>query len=200
MGSPKDLAALFYCSSILEEKTYQLYYELGRKVSHPILKSMILGIASDSKKHSKTFEELSKSLVSVKPKTKQCQKVLGPTWENLISLKKEIVRKESIDLKRLHQIMEKLALLEYSLSEEYQIFVQLKTLQFMTKEVNQSYDVNLKNVEYLFKSIIDEEQEHREILLQIMELSKEKEEKLNDNAPMVKYQNPDAWYQVPTQT
>ena len=160
---------------------------------------MILGIASDSKKHAKIFDEVSRSLGSTRPKTKECRKLWGPIWETLTAVSTDIARRESIDLVTLHGLTQKLAHLEYSLGEEYQILVQLKTLQFMSKEVYQSSNVDLKHLQDQFSSIIAEEQEHREILLQIMELSQEKEEKPEDNTPPIKYQNPDAWFQVPPQ-
>jgi hypothetical protein len=60
MDSQRNVASFLYCSSILEEKTYQMYCELGQKVNHPIMKSWLLSIAYDSLKHSTLLGEISK--------------------------------------------------------------------------------------------------------------------------------------------
>ena len=76
----------------------------------------------------------------------------------------------------------------------------MKTLQLMTKEINQIYSINLMNIKGIFESIIKDEEHHREILAKIKDIIDEKPTS-QDNTPKVKYQNPDAWisYLSPTQ-
>ena len=62
----------------------------------------------------------------------------------------------------------------------------------MVKEINQLYGIDLEKIKKVFESIIRDEEHHREILVAIKDIIGE-ELKEQDNAPKVKYQNPDAW-------
>jgi rubrerythrin len=59
------------------------------------------------------------------------------------------------------------------------------------KEINQLYDIDLGSVKKIFLNIIRDEETHRELLERIKTLVKPETEL--DTAPVVKYQNPDAW-------
>ena len=52
----------------------------------------------------------------------------------------------------------------------------MQTLQYVTNEIIKSYNVDLENVKDVFESIIEEEREHREALVTVMKLLKEKTE------------------------
>ena len=71
------------------------------------------------------------------------------------------------------------------------MFVHLKTLDLMMKEINQLYSIDLGSVKKLFLNIIRDEETHRELLKEVKMLIVPKDE--IDSAPIVKYQNPDAW-------
>ena len=85
--------------------------------------------------------------------------------------------------------------LESIMGEEYYVLVQLKTLQLMTQEINQLYNVNLESLKNIFTKIINEEEHHREILETIKTLLDRKEQPEADSAPSVRYQHPDSWTQ-----
>ena len=91
----------------------------------------------------------------------------------------------------LSQLSEKLAFFESILGEEYYMFVQMKTLQLMMKEINQIYNIELTSLRSLFTHIISDEEHHREMLDTIKSIL-ERHHKADAN-PEVKYQNPDAW-------
>ena len=77
------------------------------------------------------------------------------------------------------------------MGEEYYVFVHLKTLDLMMKEINQLYSIDLGSVKKLFLNIIRDEETHRELLKEVKMLIVPKDE--IDSTPIVKYQNPDAW-------
>ena len=62
----------------------------------------------------------------------------------------------------------------------------------MMKEINQLYNIDLGSVKKLFISIIRDEETHKELLEEIKTLIYPKEE--IESAPVVKYQNPNAWF------
>ena len=74
----------------------------------------------------------------------------------------------------------------------------MKTLQLMTKEINQIYNIELTSLKSIFTHIINDEEHHREMLQTIKSIL-ESHQKV-DKTPLVKYQNPDAWisYLPPT--
>ncbi len=194
MDSPRKVAIFLYCSSILEEKTFHMYYELGQKVGHPTVRDWILSIAYDSRRHSTLLREISEAIVDKLPKEKECKKGLQKTWENNIVLSREISDKATFDSKSLRELAEKLAVFEYSLSEEYSTLVQLQTLQFMSYEIYQSYGIDMEYAKGVFESIIDDERKHRETLFKIIRFLSEHDV---ENNPKFKYQRPDAWYPPP---
>lgn len=86
-----------------------------------------------------------------------------------------------------------MASLGFAMAEEYHIFVQAKTLQFMTKELKEDYGIDLENLKDIFSNIIKDEEEHMELLATIKRAIVGKEQRKKDNAPIVKYQDPDSW-------
>lgn len=72
------------------------------------------------------------------------------------------------------------------------MFVELKTLQLMAKEINQLYHVDISGLESIFTRIIQEEETHRALIEKVKRILT-KPEKQKRNAPFVKYQQPDSW-------
>jgi rubrerythrin len=184
------MASQLSCLSMLEYNTALLYKSLSEKTEIPLAKSLLLSIAQDSSKHSALLKGISDSLASTDVKIKDCAKNLGPIWQNVTTYLKEVTAKE--ETLSLAELYEKLLTLESSIGEEYYIFVQIQTLQYMTKEINQLYNINFDKVKRIFESIINDEERHREILATLKELSEPKIRDL-DNTPLVKFQSPDQW-------
>jgi rubrerythrin len=189
--NPKTLASFINCLSLLEDNAFLLYQALAAKVEAPLVKSFLLQIATDSHKHSIALKGVSESIAKPKGKPRECEKKIGETWRVIDVILREIESKERIPEGDLPQLVEKLVVLESVMGEEYYQFVQLKTLELMMKEINQIYNIDLSSVKKIFLNIIRDEENHRELLDKIKTLFKPKD-KL-DNAPVVKYQNPDSW-------
>jgi len=90
-------------------------------------------------------------------------------------------------------LIEKLMLLESTVGEEYYILVQLKTLQYMTREIREIYNVDLEDLKDILETIIRDEETHRELLSKMKKILVGEEKQIEDIAPAVKYKNPDAW-------
>jgi rubrerythrin len=187
----KTLANLINCLSLLERNTYLLYNELADKVEAPLVSSFLLQIAIDSQKHSIALKGVADSVAKPDGNLKDCEKKIGDTWRIVEKLLKEVKGKKKIPSGDFPKLVEKLVVLESVLGEEYYMFVQLKTLELMMKEINQLYDIDLGSVKKIFLNIIRDEETHRELLERIKTLVKPETEL--DTAPVVKYQNPDAW-------
>jgi rubrerythrin len=190
-NDPKTLASFINCLSLLEENTHLLYKELADNVEAPLVRSFLLQIAIDSQKHSIALKGVAESIAKPDGNMKECEKKIGESWRIVETLLKNIREKKKIPSGDFPKLVEKLTILESILGEEYYMFVQLKTLELMMKEINQIYNIDLGSVKKIFLNIIRDEETHRELLEKIKTLVTS-ETKL-DTAPVVKYQNPDAW-------
>jgi hypothetical protein len=192
MNSPKVVAEYLCCLSILEENTSLLYRNLANKVESPrLVKSLLLSISQDSSKHATLIKGIADGIFDSNVKPKQCAKKLGDVWSTVNDCLYEVTNEE-IETSSFQELLSVLNGLESNLCEEYYIFVQMQTLQFMVKEINQIYDINLEGVKHIFESIINDEERHRELLITVRDMIEDSLPKRN-NTPTVKYQNPDAW-------
>ena len=192
MDSPRIIAKYINCLSILEDKTALLYSNLSDGTEIPLIKSLLLSISKDSSKHSALLKGIADSISDSKQSPKDCEKKLGEVWRLVSTLHNEAINEDRLGELDFSELMQMLDALESSFGEEYHIFVQMKTLQLMVKEINQLYNVNLEKVKDVFESIIKDEEHHREILAAIVDIVGE-ESMEHDNTPLVKFQNPDAW-------
>jgi rubrerythrin len=192
MNDPKSIAKYIQCLSVLEDNTSMLYNKLSERTENPLLKALLLSISKDSSKHSTLLEGIADSISETKKNPKHCTKNLGEIWKTVSTYLKEVNKKDKTDWINFSELLPKLSALESSLGEEYYIFVQMKTLQLMAKMINQRYNINFENIKAVFESIIKDEEHHREILATIKSVIGEDSTK-QDNTPIVRYQNPDAW-------
>ena len=188
---PKTLAGLINCLSLLESNTYLLYKDLADKVEAPLVQSFLLQIAIDSQKHSIALRGVAQSIAKPDDNIKHCEKKTGEAWRIVETLLKDVKRKKKIPSGDFPKLAEKLTVLESVLGEEYYMFVQLKTLELMMKEINQIYNIDLGSVKKIFLNIIRDEETHRELLEKTKTLVTPKTKV--DTTLVVKYQNPDAW-------
>lgn len=192
MNDPRTIADYLHCLSVLEDNTSLLYKNLSEKAEMPLVKTFLLSIAQDSSKHSALLKGMTDSISASKEKAKNCKK-LGETWRVIDTALKEITSKEKIGRLELERFIEKLTVLESSVGEEYYILLQMKTLQYMAKEINQLYNINLERTKSIFTNIIEDEERHRELLATIKDLLSPDKPQKQEKAPEIKYQNPDAW-------
>ena len=192
---PKTITGFINCLSVFESAASLLYKNFADKVELPLVKSFLLEISCDSQKHSALLKGVGESLPKTNWKPKDCPKKIGEAWHVIDAFSNEIAKKEKITEEELPRLSEKLVVLESIMGEEYYVLVQLKTLQLMTQEINQLYNVNLESLKNIFTKIINEEEHHREILETIKTLLDKKEQPKADNAPSVRYQHPDSWTQ-----
>jgi rubrerythrin len=177
------------------KKGHLLYKSLADEVNLPLINSLLLHIAFDSRKHSIILKGISESIVKQKKQPRGCEKKLffGGTWTAIERLAGEIARKERTPREHLSSLVEKLMLLESTVGEGYYILVQLKTLEYMTKEIREIYTVDLEDLKDILETIIRDEKTHRKLLSKTKKILVGEEKQTEDIAPAVKYKNPNAW-------
>jgi len=190
-NDPKVLADFINCLGILENDTFLLYKALSNKIELPLVKSLLRAIAEDSLKHSTLLKGVAESITKAKETPKDCEKKTGEAWRLIANFTKEIAAKEKFSEEEMSQLWDKLAFFESIIGEEYYVFVQMKTLDLMMKEINQIYNIDLGSLKSIFTRIINDEEHHREMLGTIKGILERHSEP--SNTPVVKYQNPDSW-------
>jgi len=190
-NDPKVLADFINCLGILENDTFLLYKALSNKIELPLVKSLLRAIAEDSLKHSTLLKGVAESITEAKETPKDCEKKTGEAWRLIANFTKEIAAKEKFSEEEMSHLWDKLAFFESIIGEEYYVFVQMKTLQLMMKEINKIYNIDLGSLKSIFTRIINDEERHREMLGTIKGILERHSEP--SNTPVVKYQNPDSW-------
>ena len=200
MDSSENIGNVLFCSSLLEKRAYEMYYELSQRIEHPVIRKLLMTIAQDSLKHSLLFEEVTKKFFSVAPKEKECKKQVGIIWKRIDEVTKFVKRKNVIGPEDLLGIITKLSFVEYRMGEEYSVLEQVKTLKYMNHEISEMYRIDfegiLRSQKRVFDSIISDERLHGETLFEVGEFLTKKDAQ-KDNHPKFKYQTPDAWTFLP---
>lgn len=189
-GSPEYMASFLNCLSNLEGKVSQLYDVLASKVEQPLIKALLLYIAVDSKKHAVTLKTVSESIAKSEVAPRDCEKMLGEVWHISSDFRKEISAIERISEEKLTEFAERLTMLEGLFSEEYNVFVQLKTLTLMSKEISQLYNVNIEQLKSVFSLIIEDEEHHRKILGNVKEAIRQMEQEKASKNSTKRYPKP----------
>ena len=191
----ESVADFLNCASILEERAYSLYKNLADKVNLPLVNSLLLHIAYDSRKHSVVLKGITESIAKPKKQPKDYEKKLffGKTWAVIENLAKEIGKEQRIPKESMASLVKKLMLLESTVGEEYYILIQLKNLQYMTREIREIYNVDLEDLKDILEIIIRDEETHRKLLSKMKKILVGKEKQTEEIPPAVKYKNPDAW-------
>lgn len=180
------LRGLLCSLSLYENKTAQIYKQIADKVDVPLIKSLLLEISLDSLKH----HHLLKGVADSMPKAngeKECPLRINNEWNKIESYLADLLKKERIAEIDLPELSEKLTLFESVMGEEYDIFIQIKSLELFAKEIKNKYNVTLENVEDIFNGIIDDEQHHREILATIKDLIRQNEQKMIIKDPLYEF-------------
>ena len=146
MGSPESIGNLFYCCSLLEKKTAEMYHELSKKFDQPTIKPKLVSIAQDSLKHSNLFEELSKDLIKKTPTEKQCKHSLGETWKHIDEITNFLKHDKILNEDDSFELINRLAVLEHNLGEEYTTLEKLKMLSHMSKEIYEKYGIDVSSI------------------------------------------------------
>ncbi len=192
-NDPEAIGKLLNCLSLLEGQSSVLYQTIAEKVEIPFVKSLMLAIAHDSQKHSTLLKGIGESISQKDVKPKECQRNLGASLRAIVTLQMEIEKKGKLADRDLLELSEKLEVLESAVGEEYHVFMQLKTLVFMTEHINRDYEVDLSSLKTVFARIINDEEHHRELIAKTRGIIERKGKPKGIPPPIVRYQNPDAW-------
>lgn len=172
---------------LLEANTAQLYKNIADKVEMPLIKSFLLEISLDSQKHGHLLQGVVNSIPEVNWETKEIRDKIIKDQQEMQGYAEQIAEKLKIDQNELPELSEKLSLLESQMGEEYEVFVQVKTLDFFSGELFREYGYRPDKMQQIFKKIASDEEHHREILANIKEIIYRQEQKLLAKDPLREY-------------
>ena len=154
---------------------------------HFFIKALLFSIASDSEKHSSLLKGLAESIAKPKMTSTNCRQLSSNSRSTIESVYREIEGKNNLTEQDWRPIAERLSALESEYGEEYKVFVQLKTLEFMTKQIMQLYNVDLERLRVIFQNIIADEEHHREVIATIRDLIYQRTQKQLTEDSLMRY-------------
>jgi rubrerythrin len=179
--------------ALIEKELYQLYTNLSEKVEDVAAKTLFAYIATDSLKHSTILVKIVEEVGGSKAREQDCDENIRYNRELIATLSKDVSKSKKIDREELISLVGTLVGFESLLLNEYSKAFRLETTRFSKDERNKNHEPELN----IFSLIVGDEDQHQRILRSIVSLCDKKLNFKND-APIVKYQNPDAWYIPPT--
>ena len=179
--------------ALIEKELYQLYTNLSEKVEDVAAKTLFAYIATDSLKHSTILVKIVEEVGGSKAREQDCDENIRYNRELIATLSKDVSNSKKIDREELISLVGTLVGFESLLLNEYSKAFRLETTRFSKDEKNKNHEPELN----IFSLIVGDEDQHQRILRSIVSLCDKKLNFKND-APIVKYQNPDAWYIPPT--
>jgi rubrerythrin len=199
IGKVKNSTRHLLCCVGLEVETFHLYQCVAKKMNQAELRSLVVNIAYDTMKHSETIRELLRTVGKAEVKVENCSKNWHELWKGIVEASEQISMMENISDEEFCEIFNSLAKLEDGLSESYYFLLGLKVHESLAKELGKLTPVNLEDLIGIFQRIIEDKQRHKDTLIGIRYRFAAKEAiRARDSAPVVRYQNPDAWNKQPT--
>jgi len=138
LNNPESFTNFIKCLSVFENNTCVLYKDLAEKVDLPFIKSLLLEISLDSKKHSYLLKGVAQSLQQTNWKPSDCPKQIGEAWRSIENFQIELSQIEKLPEDDLSELTEQLMTLEGITGEEYNVFINFKTLELITDELDNS--------------------------------------------------------------
>jgi rubrerythrin len=178
--------------AFLEKELYQLYINLSEKVEDVSAKTLFSYIATDSLKHSTILVAIIEEVDGSKAREQDCNENIKYNKKVIKAVSDDVAASERVGREELISLIDTLVGFETLLFTEYKKAFHLEYSGFAEYERHKDHEAELN----IFNLIVGDEERHQRILLAITDLCDKKSSFRND-APIVKYQNPDSWYVPP---
>jgi hypothetical protein len=178
--------------ALIEKELYQLYSNLSEKVEDLAAKALFSYIATDSLKHSNILVTVIEEVNGSQAREQHCDENIIYTKKVIRALSKDVVKSETISLDELVSLIDMFVGFENLLLTEYKKAFHLEYTGFTEFESDKNQEIDLN----IFTLIVGDEERHRMILSAITALC-DRKLSFKQDAPIVKYQNPDSWYVPP---
>ena len=186
------------CFSNLEIEAFRVYSTLSKKINQPE-SSFVLGLAYDSLKCSKIMDAILSHLELSEIGNVQCRKEIAEFATEISTFERVISKINNLSTVLSCEILSELINMEDLLNETYTIYLQSSATKFVPDEFSTIIPQSSNNFKGVFESFVEQKENHRGILIEVIyNLETREAERLRHTTPVVKYQNPDAWYHEST--
>lgn len=187
-----ESAQYLKCCNALEIETFRLYETLSKKINQPE-SSFILGFAYDSLKCAKIIQGILDFFDFSEIERMTCKKSLSELFSGISNFTKRISKINNVNYEISCEILKELSDLEDRLGEVYTNYLGPSGIQIVSVEFSK-LAINLSNFKKIFETFVEEKQQHKETIIEIIYCLETKEaERLRKATPIVKYNNPDSW-------
>jgi len=197
MGRNEDLKTLtdsIKCLIVFENKTALLYGDVSSKTGKlPLIKSLFLQLSLDGQKHSEFLKGIVQSLPKISWKPSDMPKPIAEALRTIDDFQVELSDIDGISEDDLTNLSEQLVALENIMSQMYDTLIQYNAMDLISSELKEIYNLNIDLLRMLLMEIVHEEECHKDTLATVQQLLEKEEEKKTNNAPIVRFQNPNAW-------
>ena len=194
----KESAHLLKCFSSLEVEAFRVYEALSKKINQPE-SSFVLGLAYDSLKCSKIMNAILSHLDLSEVEGVECSREITELASEISSFTKIVSGINNLSPLLTCEILSELINMEDLLNETYSEYLHGSATKFVADEFSTLIPQSSNNFKRLFETFVAEKEFHRQTLIEVIYSLETKEaERMRHVTPVVKYQNPDAWYHEST--
>jgi hypothetical protein len=194
----QESAHLLKCFSNLEVEAFRVYEALSKKINQPE-SSFVLGLAYDSLKCSKIMVAILSHVDPSETKDQECKKEIVELAAEISGFTKIISGINNLSPLVTCEILSELINMEDLLNETYTEYLQGSATKFVADEFSALNPQSSNNFKHLFECFVAEKEAHRQTLIEVIyNLESKEAERMRHVTPVVKYQNPDAWYHEST--
>ena len=186
------------CFISIETEAFRIYEAVSKKINQPE-SSFVLGLAYDSLKCSKILQEILNHLDVSEIDNGFCRKEVTELVAEISTFSKIISKLNNLNPLLTSEILSELINMEDLINDIYTNYLQSSTTKFVADEFSKLIPQSSNNFKKVFDSFVEQKEKHREILIEVLySLEAKESERARHVTPIVKYQNPDAWYHEST--
>jgi hypothetical protein len=194
----QESAQYLKCFNNLEIESFRVYEALSKKINQPE-SSFVLGLAYDSLKCSKIIQGILSHIDPSEIEGAECKKETAELAREISTFTKIISTINNLNPMISCEILSELINMEDLLNETYTNYLQSSVTKFVADEFSALMPQSSNNFKRIFEFFVEEKEEHRRTLIEVIySLETKAAEKIRHVSPIVKYQNPDAWYHEST--
>jgi len=189
----QESALYLRCCNSLELEVFRLYETLSKKINHPE-SSFVLGLAYDHLKRAKIIQGILGNFDLHEIENLSCKKNLEELSGEISAFSKAISRINNLNCEVSCEVLNELVNMEELLCDVYTSYLQSSAPKFLVDEFSKLVIVNLVNFKKVFEVFVEQKETYRGTIIEVIfSLESKETDRLRHVAPVVKYQNPDAW-------
>jgi hypothetical protein len=178
----------------LEEEVARLYVTATKKLPYPF-SIVTTAIAYDNQKHAAVLRELLKPVLQIHLSLNELSKEFKISICEINRLLNDLLVKESIEREKISDFLKSLTDTEDCLLNFYSNFIDSKLIKEYFNAIPETSNLTFENLLYILQALKQDNSNHRDMLIENRYFHN-KNEQQNSTAPIVRYQNPNAWVQA----